>query len=149
MNNWNKIDQAVYELLSEEASRYGLVVCSIKKIAKDVLSTISCREYDSEQEEFIFHSVRKSLNKLESENRLTITNTQDDYLEIDIMNPEFTFKFGNFKKREIERYRGILEKKDNEIYRLQSEKRRLYKELDRLSEEVRLFRQKDETPEGI
>lgn len=149
MNNGNKIDQAVYELLLEEANRYGFVICSFQKLVKDVMNKFSGREYDQEQEELILHSIRRSLSKLELENTLSITNKQGEYLEIVFNNLDSLTKSGILYNKVIDRFREILEKKENEIRRLQLEKKQLFKELDKLSEEVRLLRQKGETPDEL
>lgn len=116
---------------------------------KDVLNKVSGREYDQEQEELILHSIWRSLSKLELENTLSITNKQGEYLEIVFNNLDSLTKSGIFNNKVIDRYREILEKTDNEIRRLQLEKKQLFRELDKLSEEVRLHRQKGETPDEL
>ncbi|WP_339818792.1 hypothetical protein MKZ15_23795 [Paenibacillus sp. FSL R7-0216] len=141
MNNGNEIDRVVYELLLEEASRYGFVICSFQKLVKDVMNKVSGLEFEKEQEEFILHSIKRSLSKLELENNLSITNRQGEYLEIVFNDFDSLTKFGVFNNKVIDRFREILEKKENQINRLQLEKRQLFKELDRLNGEIRLLRQ--------
>ncbi|MUG84803.1 hypothetical protein GNP92_00375 [Paenibacillus timonensis] len=148
MNKGNKIDQAVYELLLEEANRYGFVICSYQKLVRDVMNKVSGREFDQEQEEFILHSVKKSLSKLELEDTLSFSDKQEEYIEIVFNDFNILAKSGVFYNEAIDRFREILEKKKNDIRRLQLEKKQLFKELDKLSEEVRLLRQKGETPDG-